>query len=58
MERQQFLHFNRGANKSAPNGKTDKGTGLVMMCSAETTQILGFVEQGIKPIISIDIQEK
>ncbi len=44
------------AIKSHPMAKTDKGTGLVMMCSAgDYSDIRFFIEQGIKPIISIDI---
>ncbi|MDO8627282.1 MAG: class I tRNA ligase family protein, partial [Candidatus Diapherotrites archaeon] len=40
--------------KAHPFAKIDKGTGLVMMCSAgDTTDISFFREQGIKPIISI-----
>jgi len=42
--------------KAHPMAKTDKGTGLVMMCSAgDNSDIRFFMEQGIKPIISIDI---
>lgn len=42
--------------KAHPQAKQDKGTGLVMMCSAgDYSDIRFFREQGIKPIISIDI---
>jgi valyl-tRNA synthetase len=52
--------FNREVPiKAHPMAKTDKGTGLVMMCSAgDYSDIRFFVEQGIKPIISIDISGK
>jgi valyl-tRNA synthetase len=42
--------------KAHPQAKQDKGSGLVMMCSAgDYSDIRFFREQGIKPIISIDI---
>jgi valyl-tRNA synthetase len=42
--------------KAHPLAKQDKGTGLVMMCSAgDYSDIRFFREQGIKPIISINI---
>jgi len=42
--------------KSHTLAKQDKGTGLVMMCSAgDYSDIRFFREQGIKPIISINI---
>jgi valyl-tRNA synthetase len=42
--------------KSHPIAKKDKGTGLAMMCSAgDYSDIRFFREQGIKPIISINI---
>lgn len=42
--------------KSHPAADIEKGTGLVMMCSAgDLTDIQFFREQGIKPIISINI---
>jgi len=42
--------------KAHPLAKQDKGTGLVMMCSAgDYSDIRFFREQGLKPIISIDI---
>ncbi len=45
--------------KAHPQAKMDKGTGLVMMCSAgDYSDIRFFREQGIKPIISIDITGK
>jgi len=45
--------------KAHPQAKMDKGTGLVMMCSAgDYSDIRFFREQGIKPIISIDISGK
>jgi len=45
--------------KSHPQAKMDKGSGLVMMCSAgDYSDIRFFREQGIKPIISIDISGK
>jgi valyl-tRNA synthetase len=52
--------FNREVPiKAHPMAKTDKGTGLVMMCSAgDYSDIRFFMEQGIKPIISIDISGK
>lgn len=52
--------FNREVPiKAHPMAKTDKGTGLVMMCSAgDYSDIRFFIEQGIKPIISIDISGK
>ncbi len=41
--------------KSDPIAKTDKGTGLVMMCSAgDLSDIRFFRDNNIKPIISID----
>jgi valyl-tRNA synthetase len=52
--------FNREVPiKAHPMAKLDKGTGLVMMCSAgDYSDIRFFIEQGIKPIISIDITGK
>jgi len=49
--------FNREVPiKGHPMAKVDKGTGLVMMCSAgDYSDIRFFMEQGIKPIISIDV---
>lgn len=49
--------FNREVPiKAHPQAKVDKGTGLVMMCSAgDYSDIRFFMEQGIKPIMSIDI---
>ncbi len=45
--------------KPHTDAKIDKGTGLVMMCSAgDNTDIRFFREQNIKPIISIDINGK
>ncbi len=45
--------------KPHPIAKLDKGTGLVMMCSAgDYSDIRFFIEQGIKPIMSIDISGK
>jgi len=45
--------------KAHPQAKMDKGTGLVMMCSAgDYSDIRFFREQGLKPIISIDITGK
>jgi len=42
--------------KAHPQAKQDKGTGLVMMCSAgDYSDIRFFREQGLKPVISIDI---
>ncbi len=41
--------------KAHPFADKDKGTGLVMMCSAgDTTDIRFFREMGIEPVISID----
>ncbi|MCK5063449.1 MAG: class I tRNA ligase family protein, partial [Candidatus Aenigmarchaeota archaeon] len=41
--------------KAHPYADMDKGTGLVMMCSAgDTTDIRFFREMGIEPVISID----
>ncbi|MCK4928091.1 MAG: class I tRNA ligase family protein, partial [Candidatus Aenigmarchaeota archaeon] len=41
--------------KAHPSAEIEKGTGLVMMCSAgDTTDIRFFREMGLKPIISID----
>jgi len=41
--------------KAHPMAKKDKGTGLVMMCSAgDLSDIRFFREQGLKPIISIN----
>ncbi len=45
--------------KSHPSADIEKGTGLVMMCSAgDTTDIQFFREQGLKPKISINIEGK
>jgi valyl-tRNA synthetase len=45
--------------KAHTDAKIDKGTGLVMMCSAgDNTDIRFFREQNLKPIISIDINGK
>jgi len=45
--------------KSHPQAKQDKGTGIVMMCSAgDYSDIRFFREQNIKPVISIDISGK
>lgn len=45
--------------KAHPQAKVDKGTGLVMMCSAgDYSDIRFFMEQNIKPIMSIDISGK
>jgi len=42
--------------KAHPLAKIEKGSGLVMMCSAgDYSDIRFFMEQGIKPIISIDV---
>lgn len=48
--------FNREVPiKAHPQAKLEKGTGLVMMCSAgDYSDIRFFIEQGLKPIISID----
>jgi valyl-tRNA synthetase len=45
--------------KAHPIAKLEKGTGLVMMCSAgDYSDIRFFMEQNIKPIMSIDISGK
>ncbi len=42
--------------KAHPSAEIDKGTGIVMMCSAgDLTDIQFFREQGLKPVISINI---
>lgn len=45
--------------KAHPIAKQEKGTGLVMMCSAgDYSDIRFFMEQNIKPIMSIDVSGK
>ncbi len=45
--------------KAHPFAQIDKGTGLVMMCSAgDVTDIQFFREQGLKPVIAISIDGK